>query len=108
MQNPKAQLILRNGRFATLDRQNPHATAVAIANGQFIAVASDDEVMRLAANDTDVIDLNRRRVIPGLIDSHLHLIRGGLNYNLELRWDGLPSLADAMRRLKEERNEKSS
>ncbi|MCC7090727.1 MAG: amidohydrolase [Nitrosomonas sp.] len=102
MQNPKAQLILRNGRFATLDRQNPHATAVAIANGQFIAVASDDEVMRLAANDTDVIDLNRRRVIPGLIDSHMHLIRGGLNYNLELRWDGLPSLADAMRRLKEQ------
>lgn len=49
-----------------------------------------------------VIDLNHRRVIPGLIDSHLHLIRGGLNYNLELRWDGIPSLANAMCRLKEQ------
>ena len=58
--------------------------------------------MRLADSRTDVIDLNRRCVIPGLIDSHLHLIRGGLNYNLELRWDGIPSLADAMRRLKEQ------
>ena len=42
------------------------------------------------------------RVIPGLNDSHLHLIRGGLNYNLELRWDGVPSLADALRMLKEQ------
>lgn len=98
----KALRILRNGRFSTLDRQNPHATAVAIANGRFLAVGSDDEVMRLADSHTDVIDLNRRRVIPGLIDSYLHLIRGGLNYNLELRWDGIPSLADAMRRLKDQ------
>lgn len=102
MQNPKAQLILRNGQFTTLDRQHPQATAVAIAEGHFIAVGSDDEVMRLADDHTQVIDLNRRRVIPGLIDSHLHLIRGGLNYNLELRWDGIPSLADAMRRLQEQ------
>ena len=41
-------------------------------------------------------------MIPGLNDSHLHLIRGGLNYNMELRWDGVPSLADAMRMLKEQ------
>ncbi|WP_163616685.1 amidohydrolase family protein, partial [Klebsiella pneumoniae] len=39
---------------------------------------------------------------PGLNDSHLHLIRGGLNYNLELRWEGVPSLADALRMLKEQ------
>lgn len=38
----------------------------------------------------------------GLNDSHLHLIRGGLNYNLELRWEGVPSLADALRMLKEQ------
>ena len=43
-----------------------------------------------------------RRVIPGLNDSHLHVIRAGLYYNLELRWDGVPSLADALRRLKEQ------
>lgn len=102
MQNPKAQLILHNGQFTTLDRQNPQATAVAIDEGRFIAVGNDDEVMRFADDHSQVIDLNGRRVIPGLIDSHLHLIRGGLNYNLELRWDGVPSLADAMRRLQEQ------
>ena len=41
-------------------------------------------------------------MIPGLNDSHLHLIRGGLNFNMELRWDGVPSLADALRMLKEQ------
>jgi predicted amidohydrolase YtcJ len=41
-------------------------------------------------------------VIPGLNDSHLHVIRGGLNYNLELRWDGVPSLADGLRMLREQ------
>jgi predicted amidohydrolase YtcJ len=49
-----------------------------------------------------LIDLGGRTAIPGLNDSHLHIIRGGLNYNLELRWDGVPSLADALRMLKEQ------
>src|SRR5256885_9695356 len=52
--------------------------------------------------DTKVIDLQGRRVIPGLNDSHMHIIRGGLSYNLELRWDGVPSLADGLRMLKEQ------
>jgi predicted amidohydrolase YtcJ len=99
MNNTKAQLILHNGEFTTLDRQNPHAEAVAISNGRFLTVGNNDEVMRLADSNTKVVNLNRRRALPGLIDSHLHFIRGGLNYNMELRWDGIPSLADAMRRL---------
>jgi len=49
---------------------------------------------------TKLINLNQRTVIPGLNDSHLHLIRAGLNYNMELRWDGVPSLAEALRMLK--------
>jgi len=95
-----AELVVRNARITTLDRQNPQASAVAVAGGRFVAVGSDDEVMRLAGPGTRVIDARARRVIPGLIDSHIHVIRGGLNYNMELRWDGMPSLADAMRALK--------
>lgn len=46
MNNPKTQLILRNGQFTTLDHQHPQATTVAISDGRFIAVGDDSEVMR--------------------------------------------------------------
>ena len=95
-----ADLILRNGRFTTLDRSNPTANAVAITEGVFTAVGRDSDVMRSAGPDTRIIDLTGQRVLPGLIDNHLHIIRGGLNYNMELRWDGVRSLADAMSMLK--------
>jgi predicted amidohydrolase YtcJ len=97
-----ADLILRNGLFTTLDYSNPSATAVAIENGVFTSVGRDHDVMELAGPATQVIDLKGRRVLPGLIDNHLHIIRGGLNFNMELRWDGVPSLADAMAMLKQQ------
>ncbi|MGE8361014.1 amidohydrolase family protein [Pseudomonas sp.] len=97
-----ADLILFNGRLHTVDREKPQATAVAIKDGKFVAVGSDAEAMALRTDATRVIDLQRRTVVPGLNDSHLHLIRGGLNYNLELRWEGVPSLVDALRMLKDQ------
>lgn len=96
----KANLILLNGRIATLDRRRSHASAVAIKDGRFIAVGDERDVQAHRGADTRVIDVANRCVIPGLNDSHLHLIRGGLNYNMELRWDGVPSLSDALRMLK--------
>src|SRR5580698_1939006 len=93
-------LILHRGLVTTLDRSNPAASAVAISGGKFVAVGRDEEVMRLAGPQTAIIDLEGRRVLPGLIDNHLHIIRGGLNFNMELRWDGVRTLADAMAMLK--------
>jgi predicted amidohydrolase YtcJ len=98
----KPDLILVNGRFTTMDPQQPQAEAVAIRAGNFVAVGSAQDVVPLGGNTVPTIDLKGRRAIPGLIDSHMHVIRGGLYYNLELRWDGLRSLADAMRMLKEQ------
>ena len=93
-------LILHRGLFTTLDRANPSATAVAITDGKFSAVGRDHEVMNLTGKETKIIDLKGRRALPGLIDNHLHIIRGGLTFNMELRWDGVRSLADAMAMLK--------
>src|ERR1700732_429805 len=93
-------MILHRGLFTTLDRSNPTASAVAIKDGLFTAVGNDHETMKLASPSTKVINLGGRRVLPGLIDNHLHIIRGGLNFNMELRWDGVWSLADAMAMLK--------
>ncbi|MBH2000510.1 MAG: amidohydrolase family protein, partial [Sphingomonadaceae bacterium] len=93
-------LILINAKVTTLDRENPVAEAVAIRAGKFLAVGSEQEVRAAAAADATVIDAKGRRLIPGLIDSHIHVIRGGLNYNMELRWEGVPSLSEAMAMLK--------
>jgi predicted amidohydrolase YtcJ len=101
-QDTVADLILFNGRVTTLDALHPEMSAVAVRDGKFAATGSDAEVLRTRGPHTRVIDLGGRRVVPGLNDSHLHLIRGGLNFNLELRWDGVPSLADALRLLREQ------
>jgi predicted amidohydrolase YtcJ len=95
-------LIIHNAAITTMDPAHREARAAAAANGRFTAVGSDAQVLALRGPETRVIDAGGRRVIPGLNDSHLHIIRGGLNYNLELRWDGVPSLADAMRMLREQ------
>ena len=98
----KADLILYNGKVYTHTQTATPVTAVAIRDGRFMATGSDADIMTLAGTNTPCIDLKKKRVIPGLNDSHIHLIRGGLNYNLELRWDGVPSLADALRMLREQ------
>ena len=102
MDTVTADLILYNGRLHTVDRDKPRVSAVAIKDGRFVVVGSDAQAMALRGAATQAIDLKGRTVIPGLNDSHLHLIRGGLNYNLELRWEGVPSLADALAMLKDQ------
>ena len=95
-------LILLNGRVATQDERRSFAQAVAIRDGRFAAVGSNEQIMALRGTKSEIIDLGGKTVIPGLNDSHMHPIRGGLNYNMELRWDGVPSLADALRMLREQ------
>jgi predicted amidohydrolase YtcJ len=95
-------LILHNGKLTTLDPARPSATALAVSDGRITTVGDDATVMGLAGKDTTIVGLGGRRVVPGLNDSHTHLIRGGLNFNLELRWEGVPSLADALEMLREQ------
>src|SRR5881628_583349 len=97
-----ADLILTRGRITTLDRRRPSASSVAVKDGRFLSVGSDADVMEHRSETTRVIDLRGRVVIPGLNDSHVHVIRGGLNYMMELRWDGVRSLAEAMRMLRDQ------
>src|SRR5262245_7024570 len=98
----QADLIVLNGRLATQDERRSFASAAAIKDGRFIAVGSEQDVLAHRGGNSKVIDLKGKTVIPGLNDSHTHPIRGGLNYNMELRWDGAPSLADALRMLRDQ------
>ena len=97
-----ADTIIHNAKIAT-NGAPAFAEAVAIKDGKVTATGTNDDVLRQQRGPTTrLIDANRRTVIPGLNDSHMHPIRGGLNYNMELRWDGVPSLADALRMLKDQ------
>lgn len=84
----RADLIVRNAKISTLRLGLADAEALAVEGETFLAVGTEAAVMRLADRGTQVIDAGGRRVIPGLNDSHMHAIRGGLRYNLEVRWDG--------------------
>ena len=95
-------LVLHNGKVTTLDPKKHQATAIAIAGKTILKVGDDHEIMPLVGSKTKVVNLDGRRVIPGLNDSHTHLIRGGLSYNLELRWEGVPSISIALDMLKQQ------
>ncbi|KFE63749.1 amidohydrolase [Hyalangium minutum] len=94
--------LIINAKITTLDRTHPTAEAVAIRDGTFLVVGDERTVRAAASPQALVIDAKGRRLIPGLMDSHIHVIRGGLNYNMELRWDGVPTLADAMAMLRKQ------
>jgi len=76
MNQQTADVILHNGKIATQDDRRSVVEAAAIRDGKFLAIGSDLEIMRFRDERTKRIDLNKRTVIPGLNDSHLHLIRG--------------------------------
>ncbi len=97
-----AELVVRNGRIYTGDSQNPSASAMAITDGRIVGIGSEREVAKHIGPSTRVVDALARRIIPGLNDSHLHVIRGGLHYLLELRWDGVPSLRLALAMLRDQ------
>ncbi|MFD5701867.1 amidohydrolase [Streptomyces lasiicapitis] len=96
-ERPVADTVLHNGRVTTLDPRRPEATALAVRGNRILATGTDAQMRRLAGDHTKLIDLRRRRVVPGLNDSHTHLIRQGLSYTHELSLAGVRSAAEALR-----------
>ena len=97
-----ADTFIVNGRVATMNRRRPFASTLAIGGGTIIGVGSEADLDHLRGQGTAVIDAGGRTVVPGLNDAHTHFIRGGLTYSMEVRWDGLPSLADGLRMMREQ------
>ncbi|MFD2035432.1 amidohydrolase [Belliella marina] len=102
VQAQDADIIIKNGKISTLDSNDTDVQAVAISGNKILATGTDLEILKLKGRKTKVIDANGNRVIPGLLDSHMHVIRGGRFYNTELRWDGVTSLKRALEMLKEQ------
>ncbi|MFF9331117.1 amidohydrolase [Streptomyces albogriseolus] len=97
-----ADLVVRNAKIHTGDPRLPQAEAIAIRDGVVTVVGGDKDVADQVGPATRVVDALGRRMIPGLNDAHLHVIRGGLNYVLELRWDGVRTLRQGLAMLREQ------
>src|SRR3989475_13024764 len=95
-QQPAPDLILTNGKIITVDDQFSLAQAVAIRGDHFVAVGNNQYINRLAGPNTRRIDLGGKAVIPGLIDNHMHLLRGATTWVRELRFDGIESRKQAI------------
>jgi len=92
-----ADIVLDNGKIITVDDRFTIAQAVAIRGQRIIAVGRTSDLSKFKGPQTQVIDLNGRTVIPGLIDNHAHWIRAA-EHN-ELRWDGVTTRARALQLL---------
>jgi len=99
----KADMIIYHARIATMQKPGEYKQSVAIKDGIILAVGDSKQLLAdYKGPQTIVIDANNKTVVPGLNDSHIHIIREGLHYNAELRWDGVKTLKRAMEMLKEQ------
>jgi predicted amidohydrolase YtcJ len=98
---PGADLIVHNARIFTGNPAQTAASAVAVKNGRIYSVGTDDEVLGLKNANTRIIDSRGRRLIPGIIDAHTHVLNEG-GYNYTLRWEGVPTLRQALAMLSEQ------
>ena len=98
-----ADLIIYNGKVATMSEPDEFVQAIATKDGIILATGTSSKIIAdYKNNSTLLIDAHGKTIIPGLNDSHIHIIREGLNYNSELRWDGVKTLKRAMEMLKEQ------
>jgi predicted amidohydrolase YtcJ len=88
--------IFYNGKILTVDPQFSVAEAVAISDGRIVAIGSNAEILELTESQTKQCDLEGHTVIPGLIDNHMHYMRGGSRWRFEARIDGVTSRKKAL------------
>ncbi|SEU38177.1 amidohydrolase [Stigmatella erecta] len=99
--DPGADLIVVNAKIFTGNRAQPEASGLAVKKGRIYSVGSDAEILSLKNSKTQIIDAHNRRIIPGIVDAHTHVLND-LAYNYNVRWDGVPTLRRALTMLSEQ------
>ncbi len=79
---PLADTIIENGKLITFDGGAGRAEALALAGGRILAVGTSADIRELRGPDTRVIDAVGNSVLPGFIESHIHLFSGGFELGL--------------------------
>ncbi|MCA9975800.1 MAG: amidohydrolase family protein, partial [Anaerolineales bacterium] len=93
-----ADLILYNAHIYTVDERQPWAEAVAVQNGRFLAVGSNQDILSLAGPKTERIDGNGRFVMPGLIDAHVHFLQYAIRQQ-QVSLFGVADFGEVLRRV---------
>ena len=75
--------VYTNGYIYTVNPEQPHAEALAVRDGKITAVGSNDEVQALVSDETRVVDLDGRMLMPGIHDMHAHPMEAGEKYNFQ-------------------------
>ncbi len=101
-----ADTVLFNGKVVTVDREFSVREAIAIADGRVLATGTSAAMKKLAGNRAKMIDLGGRTVIPGLTDGHIHGIRAALTFGSEVNWIGVPTLKEALAKIRKPRRPK--
>ncbi|OBZ97136.1 exoenzymes regulatory protein AepA precursor [Pararhizobium polonicum] len=100
-EQPGADMIVINAKIFTGSRAQPEASALAVKKGRIYSVGSDVEILGLKNSNTEIIDARSRRLIPGIVDAHIHVLND-LAYNYNVRWDGVQTLREALTMLNEQ------
>lgn len=74
----QADIIIENAKVLTMDETQPRAEAIALAGNRILQVGSQAEIAALKSNATRVIDAAGASVLPGFIESHIHIFPGGV------------------------------
>ena len=93
-------VVYRNGEIITVDAGFTIAKAMAVRDDRILAVGSEPDVLAAAGPAAEIVDLEGRAVIPGLIDNHIHAIRAAVTWADEVRLDGVRTRAEALARIR--------
>ena len=76
---PAADLIIRNAKVWTVDKNHPTAQAVAVLGDRIVAVGSNADVEAWHGAHTRTVEASGKLLLPGFNDSHVHFVDGGLS-----------------------------
>ncbi|WP_374967383.1 amidohydrolase [Lysinibacillus sp. RS5] len=98
----KANIAFLNGEVITVDGQDSIREALAISDNKIVAVGSNEEIKELIGDSTQVIDLEGKSILPGIIDAHLHLVTyGTFHLSISCKEPGLDSIDAILTALKD-------
>src|SRR6185369_5336337 len=97
--NEPADIVFKNGNIYTVNERQPHAEAIAVKAGKIIFVGSNKDATAYEGKGTQVIDLTGNTVVPGMTDSHYHLMGVG-EREMTLNLEGTTSLEDFLAKVK--------